>query len=218
LADTSEKLIMHIRHLAMTIIAASLIPSMACAEAGDMPTKPAVSYTQFDTRSTANWMEPNAPVGSVAYNKWLGHMFNGVLFNTKDPAEQRRIAERIVDVDYIQHNRLVEHGRAGLLKFMPYFFQAMPDAQFRVHDVIATEGRVVTRWTATGTVTGQDGFLGVPPKGQKIEFDGIDIWTVRNGRLYEHWDQFDWPRALIQLGVQSLPAPFYAVASQPYSR
>ena len=45
-------------------------------------------------------------------NEWLGHVFNGVLFNTKDPAEQRRIAERIVDVDYIQHNRLVEHGRA----------------------------------------------------------------------------------------------------------
>ncbi|MCZ8114133.1 MAG: ester cyclase [Silanimonas sp.] len=108
--------------------------------------------------------------------------------------------------------------RAGLLKFMPYFFQAMPDAKFRVHDVIATEGRVVTRWTVTGTVTGQGGFLGVEPKGQKLEFDGIDIWTVRNGRLYEHWDQFDWPRALIQLGVKSLPSPFYGVASQPYSR
>ncbi len=209
---------MQIRHLAMTIVAVSLMPPLAHAQAGDAPTRPAISYTVFDERPAANWAEPNAPVGSVAYNQWLGHMFNGVLFNTRDPAEQRRIAERIVDIDYIQHNRLVEHGRAGLLKFMPYFFQAMPDAKFRVHDVIATEGRVVTRWTATGTVTGQGGFLGVEPKGQKLEFDGIDIWTVRNGRLYEHWDQFDWPRALIQLGVRDLPAPFYGVASQPYSR
>ena len=62
------------------------------------------------------------------------------------------------------------------------------------------------------------GFLGVAPKGQRIEFDGIDIWSVRNGKLYEHWDEFDWPRALIELGVPDLPKPFYGVASQPYSR
>jgi steroid delta-isomerase-like uncharacterized protein len=209
---------MHIRHLAMTIVAVSLIPPLARTQAGDMPGKPAVSDTPFDERPAANLTEPNAPVGSVACNQWLGHMFNGVLFNTKDPAEQRRTAEPIVDVDCIQHNCLVEQGRAGLLKFMPYFFQAMPDAKVRVHDVIATEGRVVTRWTATGTVTGQGGILGVEPEGQKIEFDGIDIWTVRNGRLYEQWDQFAWPRALIQLGVRDLPASFYGAASQTYNR
>jgi hypothetical protein len=41
---------------------------------------------------------------------------------------------------------------------------------------------------------------------------------VRNGKLYEHWDEFDWPRALIELDVRELPKPFYGVASQPYSR
>jgi len=93
----------------------------------------------------------------------------------------------------------------------------MPDAKFRVRDVVATESRVVTRWTATSTLTGP-GFLGVEPKAQKVEFDGIDIWSVRNGRLHEHWDQFDWPRVFVQLGVRDMPAPFYGVASQPYSR
>ena len=33
-----------------------------------------------------------------------------------------------------------------------------------------------------------------------------DIWTVRNGRLYEPYDQFDWLRTLIQLGARDLPA------------
>jgi hypothetical protein len=47
----------------------------------------------------------------------------------------------------------------------------------------------------------------VAPKGQRIEFDGIDIWSVRNGKLYEHWDEFDWPRALIELGVSDLDQP-----------
>lgn len=199
------------RQLALAAAAALAMPALAQTAA------PAIAYTTFEPRPAPHWTEPSAPVGSVAYNEWLGHMFNGVLFNTADPKEQRRIAERIVDIDYIQHNRLVAHGREGLLQFMPYFFQAMPDLKFRVHDVIATESRVITRWTAAGTLTGP-GFLGVEPKGQKIEFDGIDIWSVRNGRLYEHWDQFDWPRTLIEVGLRDLPAPFYGVASQPYSR
>jgi predicted SnoaL-like aldol condensation-catalyzing enzyme len=56
------------------------------------------------------------------------------------------------------------------------------------------------------------------PSGQKLEWDGMDIWTVRGGKLYEHWDQFDWTRALIQLGVQGLPQPFVQAASRPVNR
>lgn len=59
--------------------------------------------------------------------------------------------------------------------------------------------------------------MGIAPRGQRLEMDGIDIWTVRDGMLYEHWDQFDWPRAFAQLGVQGLPAPLYSVAAIPAS-
>lgn len=36
--------------------------------------------------------------------------------------------------------------------------------------------------------------------------------------LQEHWAQFDWPRALIQLGQTGLPAPFVGIAGQPVDR
>jgi steroid delta-isomerase-like uncharacterized protein len=201
--------------LAVVLLSASLAATPTTAQTA---APPSVAYTTFAPRGAQPvFHEPTAPHGSIAYNRWLGEMFNGVLFNTKDPVEQKRIADRIVHTDYIQHNRLVEHGRSGLLAFMPYLFQAMPDLRFIVHDVFATENRVVTRWTLTGTITGE-GFLGVPPRGQRIEFDGIDIWTVRDGQLHEHWDQFDWPRVFVQIGVTELPKPFYGVAAQPYSR
>lgn len=124
---------------------------------------------------------------------------------------------RIVHENYTQHNRLVEHGHKGLLAFMLYLFSAMPDLRFVVHDASATENRIVTRWTLVGTITGE-GSRGVKPNGQKIEFDGIDIWTVKDGQLHEHWGQFDWPRVFVQLGLKELPPPFYGVAAQPYSR
>lgn len=199
------------------------LPLLAVAMASAATAAPAratseVAYTRFSKEEPLPaFVEPPAPVGTVAYNRWLGTMFNGVLFNTPDAAGQARIAARIVHRDYLQHNLLVAQGRQGILEFMPYLFKAMPDTRFVLHEVIATTDRVVTRWTWTGTLTGE-GFLGVPPNGQRIEFDGIDIWTVKDGLLYEHWDQFDWPRALIQIGLTDLPAPFYNVARRPYSR
>ena len=51
-----------------------------------------------------------------------------------------------------------------------------------------------------------------------MEFDALDLWTVKDGQLYEHWDQFDWPRALVQLGVQGLRQPLVEVAGKPADR
>lgn len=201
----------------------SMALALAMTGHGALPARaqdaPAVAYTDFSTApAVPQFEEPPAAAGTVAYNIWLGRMFNGVLFNTADPARQAEIAGRIVHEDYIQHNLLVAQGRKGILDFMPYLFSVMPDTRFYLHDVIATEDRVITRWTWTGTVKAGAEFLGVPGTGQRFEMDGIDIWTVKDGMLYEHWDQFDWPRAFVQLGVEGLPAPFYDVASQPASR
>lgn len=155
--------------------------------------------------------------GTVAYNAWLGRTFTSVLLNTPSEREQRAILDRIVAVDYVQHNPLVAEGRQGLVDFLPVIRQAFPDACFVLRDVFATRDRVVTRWTWTGTLTGGP-FLGVPARGQQVEFDAIDIWTVRAGQLYEHWDQFDWTRAIVQLGERQVPDPFVQVANQPVDR
>jgi predicted ester cyclase len=167
--------------------------------------------------SAQTMSEPPAPPGTVAYNTWLGRTFSEVMLNTRDDAARARILERIVATGYIQHNMLVPQGRQGLIDFIPFIYQAMPDARFVLHDVFATSDRVVTRWTWTGTVTGGP-FLGVAPRGQKLEFDVIDVWRVEAGMLAEHWDQFDWPRAMIQLGITGLPQPFIDVAARPVSR
>lgn len=166
---------------------------------------------------TAGMAEPPAPTGTVAYNAWLGRTFSEVLLNERSQEERVRILNRIVATDYIQHNPLVPQGRQGLIDFIPLIYQSMPDSRFVLHDVFATADRVVTRWTWTGTLTGTP-FLGIAARDQRVEFDVIDVWSVRDGMLYEHWDQFDWPRALIQLGVQGLPQPFIDVAARPVSR
>lgn len=160
---------------------------------------------------------PPAPPGTVAYNEWLGRSFSEVMLNERSQEKRVAILEKIVALDYIQHNPLVPEGRQGLIDFIPVIHQAMPDSKFILRDVFATKDRVVTRWTWTGTLTGAP-FLGIAPANQKLEFDAIDIWSVKDGQLYEHWDQFDWPRAFIQLGVKGLPQAFQDVAGKPYDR
>lgn len=161
--------------------------------------------------------EPPAAPGTAAYNAWLGRTFSEVMLNEPEQEKRVEILNRIVKKDYIQHNPLVPEGRQGLIDFIPVIYQSFPDARFVLRDVFATEDRVVTRWTWTGTLTGAP-FLGFEPKGQTVEFDAIDVWTVEDGMLAEHWDQFDWTRALVQLGQSGLPQPFVDVANAPADR
>ena len=196
-----------------------LVPFFAAA----LLVGPSVSFAQQPAPKAQSlpaplsWTEPTDKPGTVGYNIWLGRMFSGVMLNARAQDDRVKMLNRLVALNYIQHNPLVPEGRQGLIDFIPVIYQAMPDARFHLHDVFATKDRVVTRWTWTGTLTGP-GFLGIDPKSQKVEFDAIDVWSVRDGQLYEHWDQFDWPRALIQLGITGLPKPFYDVAGQPYDR
>lgn len=160
---------------------------------------------------------PPSEAGTVEYNTWLGRSFSEVMLNEPDQAKRIEMLNVLVAEDYIQHNPLVPEGRQGLIDFIPVIYAAMPDARFTLHDVFATEDRVVTRWTWEGTLTGTP-LLGIDPAGQKLEFDAIDVWSVRDGKLYEHWDQFDWPRAFAQLGVKGMPKPFYDLAAKPADR
>lgn len=176
------------------------------------------AFLSLSTASfAAGLSQPPAAPGTVAYNEWLGRSFSDVLLNERSQDERIRILNKIVATDYIQHNPLVPQGRQGLIDFIPVIYASMPDSRFKVHDIFATKDRVVTRWTWTGTLTSAP-LLGIAPAGQKLEFDVIDVWSVRDGQLHEHWDQFDWPRAFVQLGVKGLPQPFYDIAARPYSR
>jgi predicted ester cyclase len=160
--------------------------------------------------------QPPQPSSLIERNTDLGREFV-VMENERDNARRQKLAERIVSPDYIQHNAIVGPGRAGLLASEQYLLTVMPDIKFTARDIFATSDRVVSRFTITGTVTGAP-FLDTPQNGQKLEFDGVDIWTVRAGQLFEHWDQFDWTRTLVELGVQGLPPTFVQAASLPVNR
>jgi len=63
---------------------------------------------------------------------------------------------------------------------------------------------VVSHWVGTGTQQGE--FAGLPPSGKPVEFSGISILRLRDGRIVEQTISYDILSPLRQLGATTIPA------------
>jgi steroid delta-isomerase-like uncharacterized protein len=98
------------------------------------------------------------------------------------------------------------HGPAGITQFYTTLRTAFPDIHFMIEDQIAAGDRVVTRWSARATHTGE--FQGIPPTGKQVGLAGIDIDRIADDKVIECWPIVDELGLLQQLGV--VPAPEHA--------
>jgi steroid delta-isomerase-like uncharacterized protein len=91
----------------------------------------------------------------------------------------------------------------GWMAFLGAFAAAFPDAQIAVDGSVGERDMVASRWTLTATHRGD--FQGVPPTGRQVTMAGIEYNRVVDGKIAEHWAQFDVIGVMQQLGA--LPAP-----------
>jgi steroid delta-isomerase-like uncharacterized protein len=61
------------------------------------------------------------------------------------------------------------------------FTRTFPDIHIATHELIAEGDKVVCTWTFQGTQQGT--FLGIPATGKLVNFDGIDIYTIADGKI-----------------------------------
>src|SRR5437867_980224 len=78
-------------------------------------------------------------------------------------------------------------------------FTAFPDLKMTIHDQAAEGDKVWTRKTATGTHQGE--LFGIPATGKQVSWKIIDIMTIRNGKVTEHWVVADVMSLMQQLGA-----------------
>lgn len=86
-------------------------------------------------------------------------------------------------------------------RMLQAFYAAFPDFHTDIEDLTIDESRatVAIRWTARGTHRGA--YLGVAPSGRTIDFAGIEIIRVEEGRVVERWGEWDGMSLLAQLGL-----------------
>jgi hypothetical protein len=53
-------------------------------------------------------------------------------------------------------------------------------------DLVAGEEKAVVRWRAEGSFNGTAPFEGMRPNGRRVELQGCDVLTVRNGRIHRN--------------------------------
>ncbi len=62
-------------------------------------------------------------------------------------------------------------------------FAAFPDFELEIVEVVADGNKAVVRWSATGTFSGSARFEGLDPNGARVEIQGCDVLTIRDGRI-----------------------------------
>jgi steroid delta-isomerase-like uncharacterized protein len=107
------------------------------------------------------------------------------------------IGDEIISYDPSEPGPL--RGRDAYRAGVETYLNAFAGMRARIEDQVAEGDRVATRWTITARHEGA--LSGLPPTGKEVEFTGIDIHRVENGRIVEEWTGWDALGLMRQLGL-----------------
>ena len=93
-------------------------------------------------------------------------------------------------------------GPAGFQPFHRQMRQAFPDIRFELRKIISEGDQVAVHCVVTGTHTGPG--LGPQSTGAAVRVEGMAVATVRDGRIAEGWNFFDFMTLYQKVGL--LPA------------
>ena len=110
-------------------------------------------------------------------------------------------------IEEMLHSEAIVHGIGGTVmkgpaefkKFHQAFVSAFPDMQVVVESILAEEEKVAARCSMRGTHTGRG--LGISPTQKKVTMTGMTVVSVKDGKLFEGWNNWDFLGLYQQLGI-----------------
>ena len=91
-----------------------------------------------------------------------------------------------------------EHGPDSVKRGIAYRRSAFPNIDVTMEDIISAEDKVVARLTFRGTHKGE--FQGIQPTNKEVNWSGIWIYRVANGKFIERCHNYDLLGLMQQLG------------------
>lgn len=115
-----------------------------------------------------------------------------------------KVIDELLAEDGVIHGLVDANGNpvTGLQAFHEFhnqFREAFSDLDISIDDVVAEGDRVVARCSVRGSHTGAS--LGFAATNAPVQFEGIAIMRIRDGKIVEAWNQFDFLQMNKQLGV-----------------
>ena len=99
------------------------------------------------------------------------------------------LLDSVVSEDVVLHTTTEERGIAAYAALTDRLRVAFPDMQFTLQDVIASDDRVVVRWTMDATHSGP--LAGIPATGMRVQQRANVIYRLADGRIAEGWALID---------------------------
>jgi steroid delta-isomerase-like uncharacterized protein len=161
------------------------------------------SHTASPTKAQSATPAADCPTTTEDENEATALRWNQEAVNGHNPD----VLDEIASPDIIQHSGTLpdgvglEHAKAVLGVLITGF----PDVKHTIDDVVTEDDRVVIRWTAIGTQTGE--FQGIAPTGKTVTWTGVNIYRFECGKIAEQWSELDGIGRLQQLGVLATPTP-----------
>lgn len=94
-------------------------------------------------------------------------------------------------------------GRDDWRSAIAMYRGAFPDSHVVFEELLVSGDKIVGRWSATGTHTGE--LPGVAPTGKRIAISGITIYRFYDDRIAEAWEELDLLGMWQQLGMFKRP-------------
>ena len=113
------------------------------------------------------------------------------------------LADELIAEDLYDHTGGGSGGRQAWKEWVQTVHRAFPDWRHVIEDYIVEGDKVVVRQVVLGTHRGE--FRGIAPTGKQVRQLGIDIMRIRDGKLVEHWGQYDWLGLFAQIGALTPP-------------
>jgi predicted ester cyclase len=119
-------------------------------------------------------------------------------------------ADQVFHPEFVNHYRpgghpIPETARpaSGFQEFFGALLRGFPDATVEINEQLAERDVVATRKTFRGTHLGE--LWELPPTGNRVELEFIDIFRVSDGKLIEHWTSMDLDALRHQMRARSSP-------------
>jgi predicted ester cyclase len=130
-------------------------------------------------QTTKQFMNMNATKGEELLTEFWAKVWN--------PPYDLDTIDRLCTQDFVITNAGTDIvGQAAFKEWIKAFTSKIREPRLVSHDMFSSvDGtRVVSRWTLAGF---NRGMFGTPADDRPVQFTGIAIWEVRNGKLARNW-------------------------------
>ena len=125
-----------------------------------------------------------------AENKELIHRWFEEVWNKgREDAIDEMFAEEGIANGLADESGAPLRGPSDFKPFFRKFRSAFPDIEVTVEDTVAEGDRIAARCRVSGTHKGEG--LGFAATNRPIEFTGICIVRIKDGKIIEAWNNFD---------------------------